>query len=134
MNQEKYPMGLEQTVTFTEGSLPPWNEVSDMLARHGFPVQVRMIDDQLAFPDERPPATWRELRLGTPHGMVTLRRDNGQVVLVTWGNAGLLRARNALAWAVAEATGGAIHTPSGPLSAADFLRSADLPFATNGND
>ena len=128
-------MGLEQTVTFAEGALPPWNEVSDLLARRGFPVQVRMIDDQLALPDERPPETWRELRLGTPHGMVTLRRGNRQVVLVTWGNAdpGLLRARNALAWALAEATGGGIQTPDGPLTAGDFLRTADLPPATSGN-
>ena len=128
-------MGMEQTVTFAEGALPPWDEVSDLLARRGFPVQVRMIDDQLALPDERPPDTWRELRLGTPHGMVTLRRENRQVLLVTWGNAdaGLLRARNALAWALAEATGGGIHTPSGPLSAADFLRTADLPPATSGH-
>jgi hypothetical protein len=127
---------MEQTVTFAEGALPPWDEVSDLLARRGFPVQVRMIDGQLVLPDERPSETWRELRLGTPQGMVTLRRENRQVVLVTWGNADaeLLRARNALAWAMAEATGGRIQTPSGPLSAAEFLRTADLPAATSGNN
>jgi hypothetical protein len=135
VNQEKDPMGLEQTVTFTEGSLPPWDEVGALLARRGFPVQVRMIDDQLAFPDERPPATWRELRLGTPQGMVTLRRASDRVVVVTWGNAdaGLRRAWNALAWALAEATGGLVQSPGGSLSAAAFLRGADLPFAVSGN-
>jgi hypothetical protein len=127
-------MGLEQTVTFAGETLPPWNEISDLLARRGFPVQVRMIDNELAFPDELPPETWRELRLGTPQGMVTLRREDRQVVVVTWGNAdaGLLRAWNALAWALAEATGGCIQSPSGSLHAADFLRTADLPSGIKG--
>jgi hypothetical protein len=115
--------------------LPPWSEVRDLLAQRGFPVQARMIDNELAFPDEMPPETWRELRLGTPNGMVTLRRDNDHVVLVTWGNAdaGLIQAWNAVAWALAEATGGRIQSPSGSLSAADFLRTAELPAAIKGN-
>ena len=46
-----------------------------------------MIDGELAFPDETPADAWRELRVGTPQGMVTVRRDRDQVVLVTWGNA-----------------------------------------------
>ena len=114
-------MGLEQRVTFAVGTLPPWNEVSALLAGRGFPVQVRMIDNELAFPDELPPETWRELRLGTPQGMVTLRREDHGVVLVTWGNAetGLLQAWNALAWAVAEATGGCIHSLRGSLMRTD---------------
>jgi hypothetical protein len=124
-------MGQEQRVTFADGTLSSWNEISALLARRGFPVQVRMIDNELAFPDEVPPDTWRELRLGTPQGMVTLRREDHGVVLVTWGNAetGLLQAWNALAWAVAEATGGCIQSARGSLSAADFLQTADLPCA-----
>jgi hypothetical protein len=108
-------MGLEQRVTFAVETLPSWNEISALLPRRGLPVQVRMIDNELAFPDEVPPDTWRELRLGTPQGMVTLRQENHGVVLVTWGNAepGLLQAWNALAWAVAEATGGCIQSPCG---------------------
>jgi len=94
-------MGQEQRVTFAEGTLPSWNAISSLLARRGFPVQVRMIDNELALPDEVPPETWRELRLATLQGMVTLRRENHGVSLVTWGNAeaGLLQAWNALAWA-----------------------------------
>jgi hypothetical protein len=132
--QEKNRMGLEQTVTFARGTLPPWNEISDLLARRGFPVQVRMIDNELAFADELPPETWRELRLGTPQGMVTLRREDRQVVVVAWGNAdsGLLRAWNGVSWALAEATGGCIQSPSGSLNAADFLRTADLPSGIKG--
>ena len=128
-------MGLEQTVTFARGHLPPWTEISDLLARRGFPVQVRMIDNELALPDEMPPDSWHELRLGTPQGMVTLRRDNHGIVLVTWGNAdtALLQAWNALAWALAEVTGGRIQTVGGSVDAAAFRQTADLPAAIKGN-
>ena len=97
-------MGMDQTVSFA-GAGPDWAAVRDLLARHGYPVQMRMIDGQLAFPDEEPPEGWRELRVGTPQGMVTLRRGGGAVVCVTWGNAdaALRQAWNALAWGWAEA-------------------------------
>src|SRR5205814_953475 len=80
-------MGMEQAVTFEGGPLPAWGAVRDLLAGRGYPVQTRMIDGELAFPDEAPPEEWRELRVGTPGGMVTLRREPGRVVCVTWGNA-----------------------------------------------
>jgi hypothetical protein len=103
--------------------------VRDLLARRGFPAQVRMIDGELAFPDEEPAANWRELRLGTPQGMVTVRREGDRLVFVTWGNAdaALTQAWNALAWAFAAAGGGQIVTPGGAWSVADFERQADLP-------
>lgn len=122
-------MGMEQTVTFAGGSVPAWPAVHELLHQRGFPVQVRMIDGALAFPDEAPPESWRELRLGTPQGMVTVRRQPAQVVLVTWGNAdaGLRQAWNALAWAFAETGAGQIDTPQGPLTPAAFQGTADLP-------
>ena len=122
-------MGMDQAVTFAGGAVPAWDAVRDLLGAGGYPVQTRMIDGELAFPDEAPPEGWRELRVGTPGGMVTLRREPGRVVCVTWGNAQgeLLQAWNALAWAFAEAGGGRVETPSGPLAAADFRRTADLP-------
>ncbi len=121
-------MGMDQTVSFS-GPPPSWEAVRDLLARRGYAVQMRMIDGQLAFPDEAPPEGWRELRVGTPGGMVTLRREPGQMVLVVWGNAdaGLRRAWNALAWAVAEAGGGRVLTPDGALGAADYRARAELP-------
>jgi hypothetical protein len=121
-------MGLEQTVTFGGKPSPAWADVVGLLARHGFAVQLRMIDGELAFPDETPPEAWRELRLGTPAGMVTVRRQKGQVVLVVWGNAdaGLLQDRNVLAWAFAEAAGGQILTAAGPLAADVFLHQEGL--------
>src|SRR5947209_19758679 len=120
-------MGLDQTATFPGGAAPDWPAVRDLLARHGFPVQLRMIDGELAFPDEEPAAAWRELRLGTPQGMVTVRREADRVTFVTWGNAdaALRQAWNAVAWAFAEAGGGQLLTAAGAQSAADFRRGAD---------
>jgi hypothetical protein len=123
-------MGMDQTVTFA-GRAPAWPAVARLLAGRGFAAQVRMIDGQLAFPDEEPPEGWRELRVGTPQGMVTARREGEAVVLVTWGNAdaALRQAWNALAWAFAEAGGGQVQSPQGPLDAPSFARQADLPAA-----
>jgi hypothetical protein len=122
-------MGMDQTVTFGDRPPPAWAVVDELLRRHGFPVQMRMIDGQLAFPDEAPPEAWRELRVGTPQGMVTLRREGGGIVCVTWGNAdaALRQAWNALAWAFAEAGGGRVRTTDGLAEAAAFRRGAELP-------
>src|SRR5438128_6524001 len=127
-------MGQERVVTFAGGTVPAWERVGELLTRSGFPGQMRMIDGQLAFPDEQPPESWAELRVGTPQGMVTVRREPDRVRLVTWGNAdaGLLQAWNALAWAFAEAGGGLVEGAEGGLSAADFRRQADLPPALRG--
>jgi hypothetical protein len=123
-------MGQERVVTFAGGAVPPWQNVGELLTRSGFPVQMRMIDGQLAFPDEQPPESWSELRVGTAQGMVTIRREADRVRLVTWGNAdaAMVQAWNALAWAFAEAGGGQVD---GQL-AADFRRQADLPAALRG--
>lgn len=124
-------MGMDQTVTFEARPVPTWPAVRDLLARSGYAVQIRMIDGQLAFPDEEPPEAWNELRVGAPEGMITLRRNAAGVTLVTWGNAdaGLRQAWNALTWALAEAGGGKVQTPQGGVQAAEFRRSADLPAA-----
>ncbi len=121
-------MGMERVVTFA-GAAPGWEALRELLARHGFPVQLRMIDGELAFPDEAPPEGWRELRVGTAQGMVTLRREAGLVRVVTWGNAdaAMLQAWNALTWACAEASGGAVETDAGALTADPFARTHDLP-------
>jgi hypothetical protein len=122
-------MGMEQAVTFSSGLVPAWTAVHELLTSRGYGVQMRMIDGELAFPDERPSEGWRELRVGTPGGMVAVRREPGRVVCVTFGNAqgDLLRAWNALAWAFAEAGGGRIDTAQGSQGADEYGRSADLP-------
>ena len=126
-------MGLEQTVMFPD-AVPAWRDVQELLAKRGFPIQVRMIDDQLAFPDEIPEEPWHELRVSSDAGMVTLRRERNRVSLITWGNidAPLLRTRNALAWAFGQAGNGRIQTDQGELAAVDFLRNADLPVELSG--
>jgi hypothetical protein len=122
---------MDQTVTFGDRPAPGWPAVCEVLARQGYAVQLRMIDGELAFPDEQPPEGWRELRVAAPEGMVTVRRAGGGVTLVTWGNAdaGLRQAWNALAWAFAEAGVGSVQTPQGPGDAAAFRRAAELPAA-----
>ncbi len=88
-----------------------------------------MIDNQLTFPDEQPSDAWTELRIGTPAGMVTVRREPQNVRLVTWGNAdpALTQAWNALVWAFADSGRGQVLAADGPQSADAFRRLADLP-------
>jgi hypothetical protein len=127
-------MGMEQAITFAVGGPPPWLAVRQLLVSGGFPVQVRMIDGELAFPDEEPPENWRELRLGTAEGkMVTVRREKDRLLLVIWGNAdrGLIRAWNVLTWAFAEAGQGSIQTPEGPQTAAEYGRRNGIPGAAD---
>src|SRR5437879_28007 len=129
-------MGMEQAVTFPAGSLPVWSVARNLLASRGFPVHVRMIDGELAFPDEEPPESWRELRLATPNGMmITVRREPDRVVLVIWGNAdaGLVQAWNALTWAFAEAGNGTIHTADGLQSAAECWNRMNMLAAPGSN-
>jgi hypothetical protein len=122
-------MGMDQKVIFPTSSLPPWAQFADLLAQRKLPVQLRMIDDELALPDETPPHDWRELRVGTPAGMVTMRRDTDGVTLVIFGNADLpmRQSWNALAWALGSLTGGAIQTAGVNRSAAEFAKVAELP-------
>jgi hypothetical protein len=127
---------MDQTVTFAARPAPAWSAVRDLLARLGYPVQLRMIDGQLSFPDEEPPEDWAELRVGAPEGMVTLRRSAAGVTLVTWGNAdaGLRQAWNTLTWAFAEVGCGGVQTPQGNVGAAEFRRTADLPAALRAGE
>ena len=103
-------MGMDLNVNLPQGQPPAWTAVRDLLAQRGLAVQLRMIDGELAFPDEQPPPSWRELRLSGPGGMVTLQRDADRVVCVIWGNAGdeLRQLWQATAEAVAQASGGSV--------------------------
>jgi hypothetical protein len=122
-------MGMEQCVSFAAKPIPAYAVVRDFLAQRGFPLQMGMIDGQLAFPDELPDEDWRELRLRTPQGMVTVRRAGERLLFVTWGNAdaAMLQAWNALVWAFAEVGGGLIETPQGAMEARTYGARADLP-------
>ncbi len=122
-------MGMEQSVSFASKSIPAYSSVRDFLAQRAFPLQMGMIDGQLAFPDEQPEENWRELRLRTPQGMVTVRRAAERLIFVTWGNAdaAMLQAWNAVVWAFAEVGNGLVETPEGPRSARLYGEQADLP-------
>jgi len=122
-------MGMEQTVLFASGSPPTYPSIRGLLAACDFPLQLRMIDGELAFPDEEPSEDWRELRVGTPGGMITLRRGTDRITLVTWGNAdqALTQAWNALVWGCAQAGSGQVLTDRGPISADEYRKTADLP-------
>jgi hypothetical protein len=122
-------MGMDQMVVFPVRSVPAWSEVADRLARRGYPVQMRMIDGELAFPDEAPPEGWSEIRVGAAGGMVTIRRQADRVVLVVWGNADRAQRElwNALAWAWADSGGGLVQTADGSLDAAAYASRAELP-------
>jgi hypothetical protein len=100
-------MGMSLTVDCPNG-VPAWSEVADWLTAHGSPAQLRMIDGQLAFPDEQPPADWHELRVALPAGILTLRREENAIAVVTWGNAdeALQRDWKLLAQGFAEVGGG----------------------------
>lgn len=47
---------------------------------------MRMIDGELAFPDEIPPSDWRELRVADQGAMVTIRRGEKEIILVGWNS------------------------------------------------
>ncbi len=129
-------MGMEQTVTLPVGGTVSWPAVHDLLASRGFPVQVRMIDGELAFPHEEPGENWRELRVGAATGtLVTVKREQGRLVLVVWGNAdtGLVQTWNALTWAFAHVGKGSIQTADGSQTADDYLKHAELPAALGDN-
>jgi hypothetical protein len=119
---------MDQTVVFA-GPPPAWSAIVSVLQEHGYPVQMRMIEGQLAFPDEAPPEPWRELRVGTPGGTVTLRREADRIVLVVWGNAdaALRQGWNMLTWACAAAGPGQVQTDAGPLSADVYRQQAEIP-------
>jgi hypothetical protein len=87
---------------------------------------MRMINGELAFPDETPPDDWRELRIGVSAGMITLRREPDGVRTVIWGNATpeMQRAWDAVTWALAAAGAGRILTDAGEQNAQDFASTA----------
>ena len=102
-------MGMSSAVQFA-GPGPSWSALRAQMAAEGLAVQLRMVDGLPAFPDENPDDGWRELRISTAAGMMTLRRDVQVLSVVVWGNAGpdLLRERDAVVRACAAATNGTV--------------------------
>jgi hypothetical protein len=72
------------------------------VAAAGLPCLVAMVDGVLCALGAPPPADWRDARLRTPAGTVTLRREAGAVRVVVFGNAdaALLEAQRTIAAAL----------------------------------
>jgi len=59
----------------------------DQLSAAGLPSALAMVDNVLQGPGAIPPAVWRDARIRTPAGVVTLRRIPSGVAVVVFGNA-----------------------------------------------
>jgi hypothetical protein len=77
-------MGAEVIV---QGEPPPLRELLDRLASTGLPSTVMMVDGALQMPGAVPAGDWRDVRLRTPAGTVTLARRPKGVAVVVFGNA-----------------------------------------------
>jgi hypothetical protein len=95
-------MGLTHSVAVRQP--PDLAALLEALTRAGLPSVPMMIDNQLVAPNAPPPARWRDVRLKTPAGTLTLKLDGSTVHLVVFGNAdaGLLAARDTIARILAE--------------------------------
>jgi hypothetical protein len=62
-------------------------EVLNALRMTGVGCNVVMVDGQLIAPSAEPPATWNDVRLRTPAGMITLSRRGPDVGIMVFGNA-----------------------------------------------
>ena len=71
-------VGIERVIHFTT-AIPEWPTIAAKYLEIGEPAVLRMIDGLPAFPDEVPDSGWKELRLGLPSGMVTLRRNSTSI-------------------------------------------------------
>lgn len=57
------------------------------LGHAGLPSTVAMVDNVLQGPGAMVPEEWRDVRLRTPAGTVTLRRQPSGVAVIVFGNA-----------------------------------------------
>lgn len=113
-------MGMNQSVSLA--TIPPWESICGFLKSHGLPIVVRMVDNNLIFPDEPVEEHWHELRVGSPSGMVTIRREGGGIQLIVWGNADLETQKvwNHLACAYAAVGSGTIDRDGRIFTAQEF--------------
>lgn len=121
-------MGMQRTVRFGSADVPAWDTVRSQLGRVCVAAAVKMIDGLPAFPDELPEPGWKELRLGTANGMLTLRVGPGSLTCVVWGNAddALRSDWDALCWACAAAGAGRIESADGIQTADQFAHVTGL--------
>jgi hypothetical protein len=95
-------MGLERVIA-TQG-VPSLAKLLERLAAAGVASSLMMVDNALVSPKLPPPSEWRDVRLKTPAGAVTLKRRADGVAVIVFGNAdpALLAAQTAVADALAS--------------------------------
>ena len=84
--KEPIDMGMERVIEFS-GTTPSWHAIQRETTAIGLTLSIRMIDGLPAFPDEVPDDGWKEVRVSTPSGMISLRQQPGRLAIVVWGNA-----------------------------------------------
>lgn len=77
-------MGLERLAPHPDRPLP---EIAAALAAAGVTAMVVMIDNAFVAPGRPLPEVWRDARLKTPAGTVTLARRPDGIAVVVFGNA-----------------------------------------------
>lgn len=104
-------MGMSITATFPNGPIPEWPTIRGAIEATGLTVAMRMINGELAAPNEEPPPGWSEVRVGTPAGMVTIQRADAALNCVIWGNADaeLQKVWRTIAQACADAGNGRVE-------------------------
>jgi len=85
--RSRYARRMGMTRTVPASGAPDLGALLAKLAGAGLPSAVLMIDQQLVAPGAPPPARWREARLKTPAGTVTLKLDGGAIAVTVFGNA-----------------------------------------------
>jgi hypothetical protein len=78
-------MGLSKLVARRD--TPSLAALLDDLAKAGLPSTILMVDNQLVSQKLPPPASWRDVRLKTPAGTVSLKRDPQGISVTVFGNA-----------------------------------------------
>jgi hypothetical protein len=78
--------------------------VVERLAAAGVRAQVMMVDDQLVAPGAQVSDGWRDVRLRTPAGTLSLKRRGAEIAVVVFGNAdaALQAMQRAVAHAIEE--------------------------------
>ena len=122
-------MGLDRTIRFPTAETPAWEAIQNTTrtSRRVGPTAHDRRNARVSR-TKLPDAGWKELRVGTAAGMITIRRRPGMLSCVVWGNpdAALNAAWTKVIWACAEAGNGSIEMPAGLLSAEDFAQSVNL--------
>jgi hypothetical protein len=95
-------MGVELLAPRAE--LPALPALADELGVLGFPAMIVMVDGALVAPGKQLPDGWRDVRVRTPAGTISLVRRDAGIAVVVWGNAddALREAQRALAAALSR--------------------------------